>query len=247
VAPKAADLRRVMRLTRASNLSVSPRSIRAAPNNVDPKCLSSSGLDVRNTGNRCRGSAPASVIMSARGSVNAPCARSAPPLIRHLPQINSNPGADAELIYVNSCGLNAHPGGKKMFHHPDGTGPIAQFNVECSGKFALQRTAAEDQRHFVVPLPADSARLFPKAVTRPKRPGGQACTRAVSFSAPWTRWLTAAEAVVAQMNRLGTTRAFLMVSGTLNRETRSRRSERRSARVAWAPLMRCGRIRRGRG
>ncbi|QWG13719.1 iron-containing alcohol dehydrogenase [Bradyrhizobium sediminis] len=29
----------------------------------------------------------------------------------------------------------------------------------------------------------------------------------------------AAEAVVAQMNRLGTTRAFLMVSGTLNRET----------------------------
>src|SRR5882672_10467778 len=77
--------------------------------------------------------------------------------------------------------------------------------------------------HFVVPLPADSARLSPKAMTRPNRPGrtivvhkGRVVFGAmdeVVFGTP------AAEAVVVQMDRLRTNRAFLMVSGTLNRQT----------------------------
>ena len=71
----------------------------------------------------------------------------------------------------------------------------------------------------MVPLPADSARLSPKAMTRPKRPGrtivvhkGRVVFGAmdeVIFGTP------AAEAVVRQMDRLRTNRAFLMVSGTL--------------------------------
>src|SRR6267142_1699005 len=79
------------------------------------------------------------------------------------------------------------------------------------------------RRHFVVPLPADSARLSPKAITRPNRPGrtivvhqGRVVFGAldeVVFGTP------AAEAVVVQMDRLRTNRAFLMVSGTLNRQT----------------------------
>ena len=57
----------------------------------------------------------------------------------------------------------------------------------------------------------------------------------------------AAAAIVAQMDRLGARRAFLMVSGTLNRETpRSRKSARRSARVAPPPSMRCRRTPRAK-
>src|SRR5712675_3544147 len=76
--------------------------------------------------------------------------------------------------------------------------------------------------HFMVPLPADSARLSSKARARPKRPEGTSVHKGrvvfgameeVVFGRP------AAEAVVGQMDRLGAARAFLMVSGTLNRET----------------------------
>src|SRR5882762_4001285 len=76
--------------------------------------------------------------------------------------------------------------------------------------------------HFMIPLPADSARLSSKARTRPKRPGGTSVHKGrvvfgaideVVFGRP------AAEAVVEQMDRLRAGRAFLMVSGTLNRET----------------------------
>src|SRR5882724_10789101 len=78
------------------------------------------------------------------------------------------------------------------------------------------------RRHFMVPLPANSARLFQKAMTRPKRPGGTSVHKGrvvfgamdeVIFGTP------SAEAVVRQMDRLRTNRAFLMVSGTLNRQT----------------------------
>ena len=55
----------------------------------------------------------------------------------------------------------------------------------------------------------------------------------------------AAEAIVAQMNRLGADRAFLMVSGTLNRETDEIEKIRRAwGRVASARSMRCRRTRR---
>src|SRR5713101_3696993 len=74
----------------------------------------------------------------------------------------------------------------------------------------------------MVPLPAYSAKLFSR-LTRPKCPGrtiivhkGRVVFGAmdeVVFGRP------AAEAVVGQMDRLGAVRAFLMVSGTLNRET----------------------------
>jgi len=57
------------------------------------------------------------------------------------------------------------------------------------------------------------------------------------FSAPWTRSFRTppSEAVVEQIDRLGARRAFLMVSGTLNRETlKSTRSARRLAPVCAA-------------
>src|SRR5215203_7420821 len=74
----------------------------------------------------------------------------------------------------------------------------------------------------MVSLPAKSARL-PQSCNKSKPPGrtigvhkGRVVFGAmdeVVFGTP------AAEAVVAQMDRLGTSRAFLMVSGTLHRET----------------------------
>src|SRR5882757_11156247 len=76
--------------------------------------------------------------------------------------------------------------------------------------------------HFVVPLPANSARLFPKGHDKAKTSGRTSVHKGrvvfgamdeVVFGRP------AAEAVVEQMDRLDASRAFLMVSGTLNRET----------------------------
>ena len=58
----------------------------------------------------------------------------------------------------------------------------------------------------------------------------------------------ATEAIVAQMDRLGTRRAFLMVSGTLNRETDEieEKSSRRWVHAAPGCSMPCRRTRRAR-
>ena len=57
----------------------------------------------------------------------------------------------------------------------------------------------------------------------------------------------ASEVIVEQMDRLGAARAFLMVSGTLNRETDViGKFARRWAHAAWPPSTRCPRIRRAR-
>src|ERR1035437_7179886 len=75
----------------------------------------------------------------------------------------------------------------------------------------------------MVPLRARTPLNCCQATTKPKRPGGTIVVHKgrvvfdamdeVVFGTP------AAEAVVGQMDRLGTSRAFLMVSGTLNRQT----------------------------
>ena len=78
-----------------------------------------------------------------------------------------------------------------------------------------------ERPHFPVPLPADSARLLPK-VAKTKVFGRTIVHKGrVVFGAmdEVVFGTAAAEAVVAQVERLGVSRAFLMVSGTLNRET----------------------------
>src|ERR1035437_5492030 len=75
----------------------------------------------------------------------------------------------------------------------------------------------------MVPLRAWTPLNCCQATTKPKRPGRTIVVHKgrVVFGAmdEVVFGIPAAEAVVGQMDRLGTSRAFLMVSGTLNRQT----------------------------
>src|ERR1017187_9926345 len=95
----------------------------------------------------------------------------------------------------------------------------------------------------MVPLRAWTPLNCCQAATKPKRPGrtivghkGRVVFGAMDEVVFGT---AAAEAVVGQMDRLGTSRAFLMVSGTLNRRT----DEIEKIRKARLPSMRCRRTR----
>src|SRR5258708_19627399 len=83
-----------------------------------------------------------------------------------------------------------------------------------------------------------SATLGPRLTTKPKCPGRTSVHKGrvvfgameeVVFGRP------ASEAVVEQMDRLGASRAFLMVSGTLNRETDEIEKIRRALGARYPP------------
>ncbi len=84
------------KFTRAWKLSTLARSIRVAPSNVEPWCHNTSGSEVRNTGNRCSGSAPPSVVMFACASRERGGRRSFQVGIRQSD--HTHPSAAAELI-----------------------------------------------------------------------------------------------------------------------------------------------------
>ena len=97
--------------------------------------------------------------------------------------------------------------------------------------------------HFLAPLPASSP-LHCAQGAKARGPGRTDFVRKgrvvfgamdeVVFGTP------AAEAIPAQMDRLQLARAFLMVSGTLNRDTDEiEKIRKRSGRVASAPSTRC--------
>src|SRR5258707_15567374 len=104
------------------------------------------------------------------------------------------------------------------------------------------------RHHFVVPLPA----LAPLDcfTTNQRVPGGQSCTKDVSFSAPWRRWFSATPPPRPSPRKWSACALPAHFSWSAARSTgrpaRSRKSEKHLALAAWRLSMQCRRTHRER-